>query len=87
MKTRTMLENLQSLFDPELRKNKARRKQFRVVLKQLKKRHRKLQEKLKKVQGKEARRKLKNEIQIICEQRRKGIRICREMTVSGKVRD
>lgn len=79
MKTRTLLRNLQELLDPDTRKKKFKRKQLRDLLVRLKKRQHKLEEKRADTDDKSQRRKLKNEIQVIREQRRKGIRLCRSL--------
>ena len=79
MKTTKMLDRLQDLLDPEKRKKKAKRKQLRALLKELKRRQRRLEERREQIGDKQKRQRLKREIEIIREQRRKGVRLCRKM--------
>jgi len=79
MKTTTMLDRLNDLLNSDKRKKKARRKHLRELLKELKKRQKHLEEKLAHANDSEKRQKLKREIEIIIEQRRKGVRLRKEL--------
>ncbi len=79
MKTTTMLDQLSDLLNSDKRKRKSKRKHLRALLKDLKKRQKQLEEKLAHTDDREKRHKLKREIEIIIEQRRKGIRLYKEL--------
>lgn len=79
MKTTTMLDQLSELLNSDKRKKKSKRKHLHALLKDLKKRQKQLEDKLAHTDDKEKCHKLKREIEIIVEQRRKGVRLYRKL--------
>ena len=79
MKTTKMLDQLKALLNTDLHKKKVKRKHLRELLKELKKRQKHLEDKQDETTDDEKRQKLKREIEVIVEQRRKGVRLYRKL--------
>ena len=79
MKTRKLLHRLSEFLDADARRNHVKHKHLRILLKELKKRQRHLEEKLEETRDEEKRQRIQREIDVIAEQRRKGLRLYREV--------
>lgn len=78
-KTQTMLKALQHLLDRNRRNKKVKQAHLREVLSDLRKRQRKLEQKLQDAPEKDKRRKLEAELAVVHAQRAKGIALCRSL--------
>lgn len=78
-KTQTMLKSLQHLLDRNRHDKKVKRAHLREVLSELRKRQRKLEQKLQDNPDRDKRRKLNSELAVICAQRAKGVALRRAL--------
>ena len=78
MKTKALLQKLNSLIGPADQPDKAQLKQLRKVLKSLKKRQKALKEELDSAEGEHERRKLQQKIEVIQLQREKRVAVYRQ---------
>jgi hypothetical protein len=79
MSKKKILKKLQKFFDAEVRKKHKCKCAIRKILKQLKEKERKLAEKLEKTEDPEKQTLLRQELDIIYAQRRKGIKALEEL--------
>ena len=75
MKTRKLLDTLVGFLDGDARKRKQERNDLKTVLKKLKRREKKLKGHLEVEKNSDRRKALKNEIDIVHAQRKKGVRL------------
>ena len=75
MKTRKLLDKLVAYLDGDARKHKQERNDLKAVLKKLKRREKKLLNRLEDEKNSDHRKALKSEIDIVHAQRKKGVRL------------
>jgi hypothetical protein len=78
MKTRKLLDKLVGFLDGDARKRKKERNDLKAVLKKLKRREKKLKGHLEDEKNPDRCKALKNEIDIVHAQRKKGVRLLKE---------
>ncbi len=74
-----MLDKLKSFFDLEDRERSKQKKDIKILLKKLKTRERKLKNKLDNEKKSEKRKRIQQEIDVIYAQRKKGIKLIKEL--------
>lgn len=79
MTKKKLLKKLQKLFDAEARKKHIRKSEIKKILKQLKEKERKLAAKLEKTEDPEKQDLLRQDLNIIYAQRKKGIKVLEEL--------
>ncbi len=79
MKQKKLLDKLKMFFDSNTREREKQKSDFKDILKKLKKRERKLKKKLGAEKNKEKQKLLKQEINVIYAQRKKGIKLIKEL--------
>jgi len=79
MKQKKLLDKLKRFFDSDVREREKQKSDIKDILKKLKKKERKLKEKLDAENNPEKRNHLQQEIDIIYAQRNKGIKLIKEL--------
>jgi predicted lipoprotein len=79
MKQKKILDKLKIFFDSSIRKREKQKSDIKDILKKLKKRERKLKKKLNTEKNTETQKRLKQEINVIYAQRKKGIKLIKEL--------
>ncbi|MDP6184531.1 MAG: hypothetical protein QF609_12015 [Gammaproteobacteria bacterium] len=79
MKQKKLLDKLKTFFDAGARERERQRTDIKDILKKLKKRERKLKEKLAAEKSGGKRKRLQQEIDVIYAQRKKGVKLVKEM--------
>lgn len=79
MKLSSLLDELRRFFNQKLRKQEAKRKQLKIILKKLKKEQSDLRNKLSKARDSSSKSQLERKIRILHKQRKKGIALHREL--------
>jgi len=78
MKQKKLLDKLKTFFDSDAREREQQNSDIKDILKKLKKRERKLKEKLASEKNAEKRKHFKQEIDVVYAQRKKGIKLIKE---------
>ncbi|MDX1593562.1 MAG: hypothetical protein R3298_04885 [Gammaproteobacteria bacterium] len=78
MKTRKLLDKLMTYLDSDARQRKQERDEIKAVLKKLKRREKKLRNRLEEEDDDDKRRALEKEVDIVYAQRKKGVRLLKE---------
>jgi hypothetical protein len=84
MSKKKLLKKLQKFFDAEVRKKHIRKCEIRKILRQLKEKERKLAAKLENTEDPEKQTLMRQELDIIYAQRRKGIKILEELEIETR---
>ncbi len=79
MKQQKLLDKLKTFFDSDTREREKQKSDIKNILKKLKKRERKLKEKLGNENNAEKRKRFQQEIDVIYAQRKKGIKLIKEL--------
>ena len=79
MKQLSLIDKLRRFFNQKLKKQEAKRKQLKVILKKLKKEQSDLRSKLSKAKDASSKSQLERKIKVLHEQRKKGILLHREL--------
>ena len=79
MKQKKLLDKLLEFFDASGQKKKKQKSDIKLILKKLKKKERKLKEKLASEKNDNKRKRLKQEIDVVYAQRKKGIKAIKEI--------
>ena len=74
-----LIKKFQALLDLDRKKQKDKRDNIRGLLKRLKKKERTLEAKLQRESDSTARKHLKRDLKVLYAQRKKGIKLCREI--------
>jgi len=79
MKQKKLLDKLKTFFDSDAREREKQKSDIKDILKKLKKRERKLKEKLDAEKNAGKRKRFQQEIDVIYAQRKKGIKLIKEL--------
>ena len=79
MKQKKLLDKLKTFFDADARERNKQKSDIKDILKKLKKRERKLKEKLDAEKNTDKRKRFQQEIDVIYAQRTKGIKLIKEL--------
>jgi len=79
MKKRKLLDKIRDFLDGSRQEQSERKKNLRRLLKELRQKERLMEKKLEGSKDKKANKRLKNEINTICAQRRKGVKLLKEL--------
>ena len=79
MKQKKLLDKLKVFFDSDARERKKQKSDIKNILKKLKKRERKLKKKLETEENKDKQKRIKQDIDVIYAQRKKGIKLIKEL--------
>jgi hypothetical protein len=74
-----LIKKFQAILDVDRKKQKDKRDKIRGLLKRLKKKERTLEAKLQRESDSTARKRLKRDLKVLYAQRKKGVKLCREL--------